>query len=239
MQEKVTDILSGSMVFEFRIQGKHGYGSHWIRIPEKICLVLICLCKKIPIFIFCFFNVIFGVHFTTPLHMLKYPFLIIVNMIYSAVAGLFFSLAFLCINEILCVTFLIFSSVLCPDGGFCVFITITIASPKNFCILFVGKVFAIVLFSFSCPLLILFSLCCSATWRWCWSRAATTALSAPSSIPWATLPRLCSRRAWPSVLTGPSLRYMLKEGMAKGVDWSSCKVYAQGGHGQVCGLVQL
>ena len=140
LQEKVIDILSGSMVFELRIQGKHGYGSHWIRIPEKICLVLICLCKKIPIFIFCFFNVIFGVHFTTPLHMLKYPFLIIVNMIYSAVAGLFFSLAFLCINEILCVTFLIFSSVLCPDGGFCVFITITNASPKNFCILFFWKV---------------------------------------------------------------------------------------------------
>ena len=39
LQEKVIDILSGSMVFEFRIQGKHGYGSHWIRIPEKICLV--------------------------------------------------------------------------------------------------------------------------------------------------------------------------------------------------------
>ena len=32
---------------------------------------------------------------------------------------------------------------------------------------------------------------------------------------------------------------LLKEGMAKCVDWSISKVYAQGGHGQVCGLVQL
>jgi hypothetical protein len=58
--------------------------------------------------------------------------------------------------------------------------------------------------------------CCSVTWRWCWSRATTTTLWAPSSTRRATLPRPCSRRVWPSASTGPSPRYCCRFWLERG-----------------------